>query len=415
MRRTNRKINKMFLLSCIFLTVTLIMHLLIKPAEPQSSTKKLIEYGWDAPTAEFFRQHIKQMEKSPFDGIIIKLDAGKKVFKKTSYPETAFIQNRKDLAATTTSKLTNNFVLMWSTMEKGWDWFSDTDWTTAESNIRNFAKTAKVAGFKGIALDPETYGESPWYYKDQLQHDSKTFEEYQQQVRKRGAQFMRILQTTQPHMEVFTLGLLSWMKGLLAETTDPIKLQSRLVNDDYGLWPAFVNGMLDAVQSDSDIIDGHEQAYYLYRAAWFDRIREIIRKDARVLVDKVNQAKYDRHVKIGQAVYVDLVLDLFEKPTNSTNNNWYGVRMPHFLSPNQRLKLLEHNTYHGLRTADQYVWIRSENMDWWQNRIPKGAEDAIRRAKAKIQKGESLQFNIDSAIDKALNKCREIVKRPWCR
>ena len=402
------------LLGCILLMVSLIMHLPIGSAELQRTTKKLLEYGWDVPTPNFFRQHIKQMEQRPFDGVFVKLNAGKEVFKKTSYPDTAFTQDRKDLAATTSSKLAHNFVLMWSAMDDGWDWFNDADWAAAEKNIRNFANTAKAGRFKGIAFDPEPYGNSPWNYNTQPQHNSKTFEEYQQQVRKHGAQFMRVLQATQPHTEVFTLGLLSSMKALLAKTTDLAQLQRRLVNDDYGLWPAFINGMLDDVGSDSNIIDGDEGAYYFYRAAWFGGIRDVIQKDARALVNQVNRVKYDNHVKIGQAVYMDLVFDLFKKPANNAKNRFYGVRMPHFLSPDEGLRLLEHNTYHGLRTADKYVWIYSENMDWWRNRIPKGAEDAIRHAKAKIQKGEPLGFNIDPATEKARKKCKAISTNPEC-
>ncbi|OUL27381.1 hypothetical protein BV378_11305 [Nostoc sp. RF31YmG] len=411
--------EKSVILVCILLIISLMMYLLTGLAQPQTTTKKLLEYGWDVPNPNFFRQHIKQMEQRPFDGVIVKLNAGKEVFRKTSYPDQAFTQDRKDLAATTSSKLTNNFVLMWSTMEDRWDCFNDNDWAAAEKNIRNFAKTVISGRFRGIALDPESYGEtyethgnSPWNYKTQPQHYNKTFKEYQQQVRKRGAQFMKVLQETQPSKEVLTLGLLSWMKSLLVETTDRSKLQLQLVNHDYGLWPAFINGMLDAAQPGSVMIDGNEGAYYFYRAAWFEDIHNFIRKDARAFVESTNYKKYDNQVKLGQAVYVDLVLNLFQKPANNVNDGWYGMRMPHFLSPDNRLRLLEHNTYHSLRTADQYVWIYSEDMDWWQNRIPKGAEDAIRRAKAKTQKGEILGFNIDPDTENALKKCRLI--NPKC-
>ncbi|MDM9385233.1 hypothetical protein QUB80_31765 [Chlorogloeopsis sp. ULAP01] len=388
------------------------MHLSTASVQSQGSTKKLIQSGWDMPTPNFLREHIKQMEQRPFDGVIVKLNAGREVFKKKPYPDTAFTQDRKDLAATNSSKLTNNFIVMWSASEEGWDWFNDTDWAAAEKNIQNFAKAAKAGRFKGIAFDPEPYGYTPWHYEVQPQHNSKTFQEYQQQVRKRGARFMRILQTTQPQTEVLTLGLLSWMKALLVETTDPAKLQQQLVNHKYGLWPAFINGMLDAARPGSVIIDGNESAYYFYRGAWFGAIRDIIRNEARAFVEPINTNKYDNHVEVGQAVYMDLVLDLFEKPANNAKNAWYGMRMPHFLSQNDRLRLLEYNTYHALRTADRYVWIYGERMNWWQNRIPKGAEDAIRRAKTKIQTGKPLGLNINAATEKALNKCK--VVNPKC-
>lgn len=410
-RIVGKLIRQMLLFGCIIVIISLTMPLFTESVNTQQSAKKLIQYGWDAPTPHFFREHIKQMEQRPFDGVIVKLNVGQKVFNKKPYPDTAFTQDRKDLIATNSSKLTNNFVIIWSEIEEGWDWFNDADWTAAEKNIRNFVKTAKVGHFRGIAFDPEPYGYTPWNYKTQAQHNTKTFKEYQQQVRKRGAQFMSVLQEIQP-TDLLTLGLLSWMKPLLAQTTNPTVLQQELVNQDYGLWPAFINGMLNATHSDSLIIDGNEGAYYFYRASWFDGMHDLIRKDAKALVDPVNRMKYDNHVRLGQAVYVDLTLNLFKKPTNNANDSWYGKRMPHFLSLDDRLKLLEYNTYHGLRTADKYVWIYDENMDWWQNRIPKGAENAIQRAKAKIQKGEALDFNIDFAIAKALYKCK--VVNPEC-
>ncbi|MBF2004337.1 MAG: hypothetical protein IGS49_02370 [Chlorogloeopsis fritschii C42_A2020_084] len=401
-------IRRTLFLGFILVMLSVLMHLSTASVQSQANTKKLIQSGWDMPTPNFMRKHIKQMEQRPFDGVIIKLNAGKEVFKKKPYPDTAFTQDRKDLAAIKSSKLANNFIVMWSAIEEGWDWFNDDDWAAAEKNIQNFAKTAKAGRFKGIAFDLEPYGYTPWHYEAQPQHDNKTFQEYQQQVRKRGARFMRVLQTTQPRTEVLTLGLFSWMKALLAQTTDPAKLQQKLVNHKYGLWPAFVNGMLDAARPGSVIIDGNEGAYYFYRAAWFGDMRDIIRKDARAFVDPANRKKYDNQVKTGQAVYMDLVLDLFEKPANNAKNAWYGMRMPHFLSPNDRLRLLEHNIYHALKNTDKYAWVWGERMDWWRNRIPKGAEDAIRRAKAKIQKGKPLGFDIDVATTKALNKCKAI-------
>ena len=37
------------------------------------ASKKLIEYGWDVPTPAFVREHIREMEKRPFDGVMMRL------------------------------------------------------------------------------------------------------------------------------------------------------------------------------------------------------------------------------------------------------------------------------------------------------------------------------------------------------
>lgn len=396
------RIDQRFILASILVMLLVIVYLPLGSVETQATTKKLIEYGWDAPTPDFFNQHIKEMEQRPFDGVVVKLNAGKVVFKKDAYPDTAFYQDRQDLAKTrSTDRLTDNFVIMWAGMDQGWDWFDNTDWAAAEQNIYNFAKTAKAGRFRGIAFDPEPYAASPWIYEQQPQQETKTLPEYQQQVRKRGAQFMKALQRGQPGAQVLTFGLLSWMKWIAK--TEPSKLPQELAKHPYGLWPAFINGMLDVIQPISLIIDGHEWSYYFSNATAFNKTRDSIFKDVRIFVEPANYQKYDTQVKLGQSIFLDLSIDLFPPQTKL-----YGKTMPHFLAPDHRLQLLEHNIYHSLRTADRYSWIYSERVDWWKNKIPPGVETAMRRAKAKIHQGKSLGFDIDPIIKAALKKCKTI-------
>ncbi len=390
------------------LMLLLAIYLPTTAVETATTPKKIIEYGWDAPPPNFFRQHIKEMEQRPFDGVILKLNAGKEVFKKTAYPNAAFTQDRRDLAATKSSRLTDNFVVMWSGMDDGWDWFNNADWAAASKNIQNFAKTAQAGSFRGIAFDSEPYTtSSPWKYRQQSQQQSKTFAQYQQQVRKRGAQFMRTLQTTQPKTQVLAFGLLSWMKDLWATPMTAAKLQQQLANHDYGLWPAFINGMLDVASPGVTIIDGNEWAYYYYKTDWFDAARDAIFNRARLFVSPSNSRTYARSVKLGQSVYSDLILDIFP---NQLKDPRYGKTTQHFLSPADRLQLLEHNVYHSLRTTDRYTWLYSESADWWQNRVPPGAEAIIRRAKAKIQARQPLGFDIAPAVNKAVDRCQAVSK-----
>ncbi|WP_309730090.1 hypothetical protein [Chamaesiphon sp. OTE_75_metabat_556] len=396
-----------FAISFGAILLLLLLFLPITAVETQAKSKKLIEYGWDAPPPNFFRQQIREMEQRPFDGVILKLNAGKEVFKKTAYPTSAFTQDRRDLAATTSTKLTDNFVVMWSGMDAGWDWFDDRDWAAAEKNIYNFAKTAKAGRFKGIAFDSEPYTTtSPWKYYQQPQQQQKTFDQYQQQVRQRGAQFVRVVQSAQPGTQVLAFGLLSWLKDLWATPIEATKLQQQLARHDYGLWPAFVNGMLDAAQPSTTIVEGHEWAYYFYKTAWFDATRDaIFNRARRLFVAPKNQRKYDRQVKLGQAVYLDLVLDALPGGVKDPRT---GKTTQHFLSPADRFRLLEHNVYHSLRTSDRYTWLYSESADWWQNQIPPSAEATIRRAQAKIRRGQPLGFDLDSAVDKAVKQCQAV-------
>lgn len=394
----------------IYLVVAFLLtfYLQTTATENPRTPKKLIEYGWDAPDPNFYRQHLQEMEQQPFDGIILKLNAGKEVFKKTAYPNTAFTQDRRDLAATKSTRFTDNFVVMWSGMDDGWDWFDNNDWEAATQNMQNFATTAKIGRFRGIAFDSEPYTTtSPWKYRQQPHRQQKTFAQYQRQVRKRGAQFIQALQTRQPGTQVLTFGLLSWLKDLWATPTTAAKLQQQLATHDYGLWPAFVNGMLDAAQPRTVIIDGHEWAYYFYRTEWFDAVRDSIFNKARIFVDANNNRKYDRHVKLGQSVYSDLVLDRFPSLEKDPRS---GKTTQHFLTPADRLRLLEQNVYHSLRTTDRYAWLYSESADWWQQKAPPGAAAAIIRAKTKIQTKQPLGFDLAPAVDKAIQQCQAVSK-----
>jgi hypothetical protein len=406
--RSRQRMARRSIVIYLVVTFLFIFYLPTTATENPRTAKKLIEYGWDAPAPNFYRQHLQEMEQQPFDGIILKLNAGKEVFKKTAYPNAAFIQDRRDLAATKSTRFTDNFVVMWSGMDDGWDWFDNTDWEAATQNMQNFAKTAKIGRFRGIAFDSEPYTTtSPWKYRQQPHRQQKTFAQYQKQVRKRGAQFIQALQVQQPGTQVLTFGLLSWLKDLWATPTTAAKLQQQLANHDYGLWPAFINGMLDAAQPRTVIIDGHEWAYYFYRSSWFDDTRELIFKKARILVAANNNRKYDRHVKLGQSVYADLVLDRFPSQEKDPR---YGKTTQHFLSSADRLRLLEHNLYHSLRTTDRYTWMYSESADWWQQKAPPGAAAAIIRAKTKIQTRQPLGFDLAPAVDKAIQQCQAVSK-----
>ena len=84
------------------------------------------------------------------------------------------------------------------------------------------------------------------------------------------------------------------------------------------------------------------------------------------------------------------------------------------MTPQERAKWVEHNVYYALKTSDQYVWMYSQRMNWWENlRIPPYLEDAIRSAKRKVANGEPLGFDIVSLCrrsNKQLSEDRAGVK-----
>ncbi len=383
-----------------------------------SPGKKLIEAGCFScgeytHTPRLLRQHISALEGSPFSGVMVRTSVGMSVVTKTPYPDSAFTQDRADLEAVASSRLTDNFLWMgMSPQETGFDWFNDVHWAATEQNIRNFVKLAKAGNFKGVALDTENYNDEfqLWGYPWQVRKGQKTYREYQAQVRKRGAQLVEAIQQEYPGAQIFSLGLVSWLT-LPIPRLDVPNQEAYMATDTGALLFYFIHGMLDQLPGNVTLHDGDEYAYYFRRAGAFDDSRNFIRTTGRdaVILDPANVVTYDRQVKIGQAVYVDGLLNL---------GNWDKTIGYYLASDDERRRMLEHNVYHALRTSDEYVWVYSEAMNYWTGAKPVALDEALRSAVGKFERGEALGFTVDLAIDAAYRKpgARQALIGPaWAR
>jgi hypothetical protein len=354
----------------------------------QAQGKTLIELGWDAPTPNHLRAKIKTMEQRPFNGTMINLNAGKTIFNKTAYPQSAFVQDRADLAATKSKRLNQNYVTIWSAREAGWDWFDDQDWLATETNASNFAKTAKAGQVKGFMFDPEPYGTNPWSYTTTL-YPTRSFAAVQAKVRARGAAFLNAIQAQMPSVKIVTLFNIAFVKW---QATD----RGSLEKADWALLAAFIDGMLDVINPKAQLIDGHELGYYLTDAKGFDAYK-IQKQNARDFVAPENRTKYDRQVKVAHAVFADGVLNLLGSP------RFFGFYLQNDL---ERMQLFEHNVFHGLRSSDEIVWVYNEQMDWWGSKgkgvkLPVGIEAAVNSAVQKIAQKQGLGFSIEASVARA--------------
>jgi hypothetical protein len=355
--------------------------------------KHLIELGWDSPTPNIVKANLKAMEQQPFDGLVISLNAGKTIFNKVAYPESAYLQDRNDLAAISPPepkpRLGHNFISIWSARETAWDWFDDSDWNAAETNARNFAKTAKAGRLKGFFFDPEPYGTSPWAYNAQL-YPKQDFVSVQTKVRARGAAFLNAIQNEMPEVKILMLFGVTIVKAQAEEA-------GNLEKADWVLLASFIDGMLDVIKPQTELIDGHEGSYYLTNAQGFDDFRTY-KQAARSYVSPENRAKYDQQFKIAHAVYVDGLLNLWNSP------RFFGF---YLRNETERQRMLEHNTFHALRSSDEYVWVYNENMDWWNSqgkgvRFPKRLDALLKRVQQKNRNGQALGFSLDSFLPQAI-------------
>lgn len=357
--------------------------------------KKLIEYGWDVPYPDFVRAHIREMERRPFDGLIFRLKEFNHAFDIRRWDEKDLQPQFEDLANIKWGKFTDNFLCLYSANHWGMDWFNDEHWKNIISNLHLLGKAVKAGHCVGICFDPEPYGPNPWEYPGM--YKGKTFAEVSAQVRKRGAEFIKALQEEVPNLRLLTFFHFSLFAPLLGEK-DPFKREEQLASNPWALLPAFLNGILDGMGPGVRFIDGNELAYYYTSRAEFANAYNTIRGRVLPLVAPNNRKKYRNQVQVGMAIYIDHLVALREPE---------GGYLSYYLTPEERLKWLEHNTYYALKTAEEYVWCYSERMSWWENKVPLGVEEAIRSAVEKVRKGKPLGFEIEGIIEKGKERQRE--------
>lgn len=349
----------------------------------QVPAKKLIEFGWDMPSPKEVNANLAAYKLLPFDGIAMRLSMGKAIFTKTPYPEADYQSERDILSDFRFSNLTDNFLVMWGTADEGWLWTDDADWQSAETNIRNFGRTAAVGGIKGILWDSETYGNSPWIYTAK-RYPNHSFDAVQEVVFKRGASFVTTLQAELPDVQILAI----WLIGSI--------LNERQWDDDpsagnYALYGAFVSGMYSALEGPARLIDGNEASYYYLGAKDFDGARDYLKTGIPYLMPAAQTPAADKF-QLGQSVYADGVLNLWK------SSRFIGFYMA---DDADRMNLYKYNLYHGLRTTDEYLWLYNENMNWGTGDVPPGLESATREVKALIDAGQPLGFEMDASIAKA--------------
>jgi hypothetical protein len=364
------------------------------PAGPKE--KKLIEYGWDVPTPAQMQAELASMEKKPFEGLIFRLSAGHNAFATNLLEPAKFTEDERILSSLRFSRFTNNFVLIWGSPPAGFDWFDEDQWRAIDANARLLTRIGVAGKIRGICFDPEPYDFSLWHYAKQPQAKTHTFAEYRARVRQRGAQLMRAFEAEMPDALILTFFHLSLYDRFAALSEG--EREERLTRESWGLMPDFFIGMLETASPGARFIDGNENAYYYTSREQYFRAYHAIRQRAIGLVPTGLREKYVRQVEAGQALYVDQNFALRQPNT--------GKYLSYKMTPEERARWFEHNTYWALYTTDQYVWCYSERMNWWKDQTPPGLEAAIVSAREKISDGKPLGFDIEPLIE-AVKKRQE--------
>ena len=354
--------------------------------DEQVSAVRVVEYGWDTPSPAFVRDHVADMERRPLDGVVMRLpEGGGDVFRPESWDAETLASQLPILRDIHWQTFDSNFLVMYAASSM--DWYDDADWRVVLEHAAFMARAAREGRCKGLMFDPEPYGRSPWTYSEQPHASSHPFSEYEAIVRERGREFMRALQQEYPGLDLLTLYSYSYFLRASA-APDPQTREAVLKDHPWGLLPAFLNGMLEDADSDTQIIDGHEQSYYAERPEHFSEAASEVREGAFPWVPSELWDAYAHHVQGAQPLYVDWIFDYYQTSTSSLGDG---------PSDDQRARLAEHHAYYAMKNADRYVWVYSENMNWWTGeQLPSGAEDALRSARRKFRAGEPLGFDLTS-------------------
>lgn len=188
-------------------------------------------------------------------------------FNNEAWTETGLKFNDLKSIATKWTSFTDNFILVWGHSRNiAPDFYNDKLWSQIVKNAELMGKAVKTSGCKGIMFDAEFYsgGEtySPWWFsksnsKGTPPYNGKKFADVEAKARQRGKEYAQALQTFMPKITIMTTFLYGYCWDYCYGDIN------KLPASEYALLPAFADGMLDALNSESVLVDGNETAYYI--------------------------------------------------------------------------------------------------------------------------------------------------------
>ena len=334
-----------FLASSILAASTLTM-----PA----AEKKIISFGWEfqkASPAQILANS-DRFKALGINGVGISLrtrdDKGdsstfrRQIVNGPKYQMSDFAYLMDDLRKiANTPHLKHSFILGYRAPLKRLAWTDDEAWGVAAHNMALIGRIARETGLKGICCDHEDYYKQHQY---EPAEGEPPFDELCKIARRRGREVFGALFRELPDARVLFYWFLTFEKDYFT-VTNP----EALVKSKRDLWPAFADGILDALPKSAIIIDGDEHAYnsdYLTRDFHVSACNQ--RLLAPKLVSPENREKHRRQVQVGFGLY----LDMYVTPAGSY---WYsppinGSRAEHF----------RRNLADAVFLADEYVWLWGE-------------------------------------------------------
>jgi hypothetical protein len=339
--------------------------------------KKLIEFGWDEPDTGFMKAHVAQMERTPFDGTVFHVDYTKpngtrarfmnECWSARTFTEAELKPAIDELTSTKFSRFTDNF-LRFNVVPGDVDWFDDAGFAAIVSNARLAARIARQGRSVGILFDIEQYNAPLFEYAKQRDAKTRSWEEYAAQTRKRGREVMAAFQhgCGRDLKVMLTFGYSLPLSELRERDV------SKLSTVSYGLLAPFLDGMFDAADPDTRIIDGFEISYGFKDRQQFVGGLHTMRELVLPIVGAPHE-KYARNFEAAFGLWMDY--DWRKKSWDTAD-----FTKNHF-TPDA----FERSLRHALEQTDEYVWVYTEKPKWWSAEgkpldLPEAYSAAVRRA-----------------------------------
>ena len=381
-----RKKMKSWLLGCIVFVAGLAW------AVPSSHppTRTVIVTGWDVCTATLdeILESADLFAATPIDGIAFNLRVADKKGKSraSGHPaESPFVWTREMLAGdvpklrkmVSHKGLTESIVAILYHPAKRIDWDDDARWADIAATMKAVAWAAKQGGVRGFLVDPEDY-----HRQNQFSRlpGEPPYETLAATVRARARQLFGGVFAEHPDATVLSYWLMSFAMDY--SKTSRLRAAAAERND---LWPAFVEGMVEAAPPGVRLVDGCENAYR-YEAAYgqFTAAAAMQRSMVNYVLPE-NRSRYRSQVDVGFGMWMGMYLPKGSRRPEM-EEKW------RFLSPcENELRRLADNLEQALDSSDGYVWLynASERTSWvpwraqrfakwgqWEKKMP-GITDVV--------------------------------------
>ena len=372
------------LVGCVILAT-----LWVNAAMPE---KKIVLYGWDTGEAslETVLANADKFADTGLDGISLTIKGNRAgIPRKSQTRDFAFVDPKWTKAEFAKQiemlkQITAKPGLRHCYLQVDWSqkprlkWSDDEAWDRAAHNMGILAWIAKEGRLDGFFVDHEDYQGTKQFSPCPEEGDFATITRL---ARKRGAQIVSAMAAENPNLHLVFFWLLSHSTRWIG---DPESDLVAIVAQRQDPWPAFVNGMLDALPSGMRLADGNEFGY-LFRADNNDYIIDALRQ-RQILVQLVapeNLQKFRANVQVSSGHYLDCY--------SNKDGHWYHPPMN-----GSRLARLEDNLHQGLACADETVWLfgeRRQIVKWdgnaarwngvktWEEELP-GFADVMRRLRS---------------------------------